>query len=69
MKAIKTFAAICIASALVLSAPSCTVLVKKDNGKHKGWYKNTNNLHNPAHGKTTTVKTNGNGTKVKVKTK
>jgi len=29
------------------STTSCVVFVKKDNGKHKGWYKNTNNPHNP----------------------
>jgi hypothetical protein len=23
-------------------------MVKKDNGKHKGWTKNTNNPHHPA---------------------
>ena len=32
-----------------------TTVVKKDNGKHKGWYKNPNNPHNPAHGGNTTV--------------
>ncbi len=26
---------------------SCVVLLKENNGKHKGWYKNTNNPHNP----------------------
>lgn len=26
----------------------CTV-VKHDNGKHKGWFKNPNNPHNPLH--------------------
>jgi len=32
---------------LLVSTQSCTVLIRKDNGKHKGWYKNTNNPHNP----------------------
>jgi len=33
-------------SALLISFSSC-VVVKKDNGKHKGWTKNTNNPHHP----------------------
>lgn len=32
---------------LVLSQTSCLVTHKKDNGKHKGWYKNPNNPHHP----------------------
>lgn len=43
---------------LLISVPSCTVFVKKDNGQHKGWNKNPNNPHHPqstnpgkAHGK------------------
>ncbi|MDQ3109119.1 MAG: hypothetical protein M3R17_04415 [Bacteroidota bacterium] len=32
----------------LISANSCTVRTyKKDNGKHKGWYKNPNNPHHP----------------------
>ena len=77
MRIVRTIAAVCFASAFLLAAPSCATLVKKDNGKHKGWYKNTNNPHNPASAKTTgsgsksttTVKTNGNKTQVKVKGK
>jgi hypothetical protein len=37
-------------SASLLFTTSCVVVtpgVKKDNGKHKGWYKNRNNPHNP----------------------
>lgn len=30
---------------LVLSQTSC--LVRKDYGKHKGWFKNSNNPHHP----------------------
>jgi hypothetical protein len=32
-------------------ANSCVLLVgpEHDNGKHKGWYKNPNNPHNPEH--------------------
>ncbi|MFC2087264.1 hypothetical protein ACFLSA_03775 [Bacteroidota bacterium] len=26
---------------------SCAVYLHKDNGRHKGWYKNPNNPHNP----------------------
>ena len=58
-----------------VSLTSCVVVppvaVKKDNGKHKGWYKNTNNPHNanttnPGHTKSiakvdTKGKGNGNG--------
>lgn len=33
---------------LLISSTSCIVLYPhKDNGKHKGWYKNSNNPHNP----------------------
>jgi hypothetical protein len=31
----------------LFNATSCFVLVKKENGKHQGWYKNPNNPHNP----------------------
>jgi hypothetical protein len=34
---------------------SC-VTTKKDNGKHKGWYKNPKNPHHPAHQPNSTVK-------------
>lgn len=39
-----------LAVAVVLSLTTCTgikISGKKDNGKHKGWYKNTNNPHHP----------------------
>jgi hypothetical protein len=29
--------------------PTHRVYLKKDNGNHYGWYKNTNNPHNPRH--------------------
>jgi hypothetical protein len=34
---------------LFVSGTSCMVktTAKKDNGKHKGWYKNRHNPHNP----------------------
>lgn len=31
----------------LLSATSCVVLVKRDNGRHKGWFKHPQNPHNP----------------------
>jgi hypothetical protein len=31
----------------LLGQTSC-IMLKHDNGKHKGWYKNPNNPHNPA---------------------
>ena len=48
----KIFAALCLTVSLLLPAASCTVLVKKDNGKHKGWFENKNNPYNPASSKT-----------------
>jgi hypothetical protein len=35
-------------AALVISMAGGCVMVKHDNGKHKGWTKNTNNPHHPA---------------------
>ncbi|MDP2089357.1 MAG: hypothetical protein Q8J84_08145 [Flavobacteriaceae bacterium] len=32
---------------LFVSTTSCVVLVPKDSGKHKGWFKNRKNPHNP----------------------
>ncbi len=32
---------------LFFSNTSCVVFVKHDNGKHKGWFKNSNNPHHP----------------------
>ncbi|MGZ3899576.1 MAG: hypothetical protein ACXVNQ_04335 [Bacteroidia bacterium] len=48
---------------LLVTTTSCKS-VKTDNGKHKGWFKNTNNPHNPlstnpGHGKSP-AKGNGN---------
>jgi hypothetical protein len=34
----------------LLITQSCVILVKKDNGKHKGWYKTTHPSHKtPVH--------------------
>jgi hypothetical protein len=55
MKRLHLFSALLL-SFFLLSAGACAVH-KKDNGKHKGWFKNPKNPHNPANpGKTT-----GNG--------
>lgn len=47
----KTALSLLLTFTILFSAASCLVLVnpKHDNGKHKGWYKNPNNPHNPAH--------------------
>lgn len=49
---------VCLATACVkrtVVVERKTTVIKKDNGKHKGWYKNPHNPHNPAHGGNTTV--------------
>ena len=54
MKKIRIVVILIFCIGLIVSTQSCTVLIRKDNGKHKGWYKNTNNPHNPyssKHGK------------------
>jgi hypothetical protein len=47
MKSSRIFAAILLFTAILFTAESCVVLVKDDNGKHKGWYKNPKNPHHP----------------------
>lgn len=46
---IKSFLIILSSLYLLLVLTSCAVVVleKKDNGKHKGWTKNSNNPHHP----------------------
>ncbi|HLG04358.1 MAG TPA: hypothetical protein VI731_12240 [Bacteroidia bacterium] len=40
MKNLKAFWMLVLCAALLVNLSSCVVLVnKKDNGKHKGWYK------------------------------
>lgn len=46
MKTVKTFAALTF-GIVILFGTSCVVVEKHDNGKHKGWYKNSNNPHHP----------------------
>lgn len=47
MKTFKTIAIILLCLVLLSGATSCVVFVKRDNGKHSGWFKNPNNPHNP----------------------
>ena len=47
MKTFKTIATLLLCLVLLFGVTSCVVLVKKDNGRHKGWFKNPNNPHNP----------------------
>lgn len=42
MKPFKTFIIVVICMAFLFVASSCAVL-RKDNGKHRGWFKNRNN--------------------------
>ncbi len=44
-----------------LSQTSCVTYQKKDNGKHKGWYKNPNNPHHPNSTNPGKSKGNSNG--------
>lgn len=45
MKTLRTFAVLTICMFL-LSATSCIIVPRQhDNGKHKGWFKNSNNPH------------------------
>jgi len=56
----KTLLTSLLVAALLMGFSSCLVLVDEqhDNGKHRGWYKNPHNPHNPAHG---TTQPHGNG--------
>jgi ABC-type oligopeptide transport system substrate-binding subunit len=45
MKKFKTLIALILCMGLLISSTSCSVHFAKDNGKHKGWYKNSNNPH------------------------
>jgi hypothetical protein len=46
MKKIRAFCVLVIFIGLLLGSGSCTVFFSKDNGNHKGWYKNPGNNHN-----------------------
>jgi hypothetical protein len=49
MKRTKQIAVLVLCMGLLIGATSCVVLVKEDNGRHKGWFKNPRNRHNPRH--------------------
>jgi hypothetical protein len=50
MKMLKAISSAALCILLIFGGSSCVVIAprKHDNGKHKGWYKNPNNPHNPA---------------------
>lgn len=47
MKKMRVLFALALSIGLLLGPTSCTVFFTKDNGKHKGFYKNPKNRHNP----------------------
>lgn len=47
MKTVRLFTALIVGVVFMFSTSSCFVFVNKDNGHHKGWYKNPNNPHHP----------------------
>jgi hypothetical protein len=47
MKTLKSILILILCLIVVFSSTSCVVLVKRDNGNHKGWFKNPKNPHNP----------------------
>ena len=46
MKPYKLITTVVFCLALIFVTSSC-VVVRKDNGKHRGWFKNRNNPHHP----------------------
>jgi len=46
-KNLKTVAILAFCLGLLFSTTSCAIFVHDNNGKHKGWYKNSNNPHHP----------------------
>jgi hypothetical protein len=47
MKKIGALLILTLSIGLLLGSTSCTVFFARDNGKHKGWYKNPDKGHNP----------------------
>jgi ABC-type oligopeptide transport system substrate-binding subunit len=47
MKTLKRITVQLLCMGLLFGATSCVVFSKHDNGKHKGWVKNSNNPHHP----------------------
>jgi len=48
MKKLRLFTIAMLGAGLLFSTSSCLVVTGKDNGQHRGWYKNPNNPHHPA---------------------
>jgi hypothetical protein len=46
MKKIRALLVLTLFTGILLGATSCTVFFSKDNGKHKGWYKNHDKGYN-----------------------
>jgi hypothetical protein len=46
MKSLRTITILALSFMLLFSTTSCVVLVREDNGLHKGWFKSPNNPHN-----------------------
>ena len=49
MKIFKTVIIFVLSAGLLLSTSSCVVLVKEDNGKHKGWFKHPDKSNSQLH--------------------
>lgn len=67
----KIFLLAFLSSTLLLSTTAC-VSVRHDKGKHKGWFKNSNNPHHPNTtnpGHTKNKKNNAPAAKTKTKSK
>ena len=49
MKSLRSIAILAFCTGLLFGATSCTVFVAetRDQGNHRGWYKNPNNPHHP----------------------
>jgi len=45
MRPFKIISLLVICIGILFGSTSCAVNLKHDNGKHKGWYKNSNNPH------------------------
>jgi hypothetical protein len=45
MKTLRLSLTLLLCIGFLFSVSSCMVFVSKDNGKHKGWNKNSNNPH------------------------
>jgi hypothetical protein len=61
IKALILLLAFC--SGLLISSTSCVVLVKEDNGRHRGWFKNPKNPHNVFYSNPQKGKSKGNNKK------